>query len=202
MRSVQHRDVAFSDLARTIWRCRWRCAATMIVVLGLTAAYAVLAPPSWMASQAIIVRNDATAQFGATGRLREDEDVKNTQETLQEIVTSRSVLRNSLQRVGPAGRRFDRVLAVRGGDRRPAPCGQFGPAERHGVRKNGRLLSESQGSRSRPGASVDRGDLPGTRQGVRPTTGGDEPERDFGTEGVGGADGGQSRPGDAASGRG
>ena len=54
-----------------------------------------------MASQAIIVRSDATAQSGATGRLREDEDVKNTQETLQEIATSRSVLRNALQRVGP-----------------------------------------------------------------------------------------------------
>jgi hypothetical protein len=74
----------------------------MIVVLGLTAVYVVFVPPSWVASQAIIVRNDATAEFGAAGRSREDEDVKNTQETLQEIVASRSLLRDSLQRVGPA----------------------------------------------------------------------------------------------------
>jgi polysaccharide biosynthesis transport protein len=100
MRSVQQRDTVLSDTTRTIWRCRWRCAATMIAVLGLTAAYAICAPPSWLASQAIIVRDDATAQFGATGRSREGADVKNTQETLQEIVASRSVLRNSLQRVG------------------------------------------------------------------------------------------------------
>ena len=102
MRTVQHRDIVFVDISRTLWRCRWRCVATMIVVLGITAAYAVLAPPAWMASQAVIVRNDATTQFGAMGRSREDSDVKNTQETLQEIVTSRSLLRNSLQRVGPA----------------------------------------------------------------------------------------------------
>jgi polysaccharide biosynthesis transport protein len=102
MRSAPRRDVAFPDAARTMWHYRWRCTATMIVVLGLTAGYLLLAPPSWMASQAIIVRNDATAQFGAAGRLREGEDVKTTQETLQEIASSRSVLRSSLQHVGPA----------------------------------------------------------------------------------------------------
>jgi polysaccharide biosynthesis transport protein len=101
MRSVEHCDAILPDTTRTIWRYRWRFAATMIIVLVITASYAILAPPSWMASQAIIVRNDATAQFGAMGRSREGEDVKNTQETLQEVATSRSLLRNSLQRVGP-----------------------------------------------------------------------------------------------------
>ena len=37
------------------------------------------------------------------------------------------------------GQRIDRGLAVRGGDRRSAACGQSGSAERHGVRKNGRI---------------------------------------------------------------
>jgi polysaccharide biosynthesis transport protein len=101
MRPVQHRDLSISDAGRTIWRCRRRCAATMVIVLVLTAAYIIFAPPCWMASQAIIVRNDAAAQFGPTSRLHQDEDVKNTQQTLQEIVSSRSVLRNSLQCAGP-----------------------------------------------------------------------------------------------------
>jgi uncharacterized protein involved in exopolysaccharide biosynthesis len=101
MHSIPSRELVVSEIARTTWRCRGRCAATMIAVLGLAAAYVVFVPPTWMASQAIIVRNDATPQFGTTGRPPEDEDVKNTQETLQEIVASRSLLRDSLQRVGP-----------------------------------------------------------------------------------------------------
>lgn len=101
MYSLQRRDVAFSDTAQTVWRCRRRCAATVIVVLGLTAACAVFPPPSWLASQAIIVRDDATARFDVAARAREGEDVKNTQEVLQEIVAGRSLLRDSLRRVGP-----------------------------------------------------------------------------------------------------
>ena len=75
-------------------------ALTILVILGLTAAYAVFAPPTWVASQAIIVRDDAATRFGAANRSREDDEVKNTQETLQEIVASRSMLKNALQHVG------------------------------------------------------------------------------------------------------
>jgi polysaccharide biosynthesis transport protein len=75
---------------------------TMIVVLSLTAAYAFLASPTWVGSQAIIVRDDAPTRFSAAGRLGEEEQVKNTQETLQEIAAGYSLLKSALQRVGPA----------------------------------------------------------------------------------------------------
>jgi polysaccharide biosynthesis transport protein len=101
MPSPQNHDSTFPNVFGIIWRYRWRCAATMIVVLGLVAAYAVFAPPTWLASQAIIVRDDAVARFGNTGRWREEGEVKNTQETLQEITASSSLLKNALQRVGP-----------------------------------------------------------------------------------------------------
>jgi polysaccharide biosynthesis transport protein len=101
MRQLEPRDVGIAAIIATLWRCRWRCVFTMLVVLGVAIAYAVFVPPTWLASQAIIVRDDATARFSALGRLREDEEVKNTQETLLEIATSSSMLRNALRSAGP-----------------------------------------------------------------------------------------------------
>ncbi len=128
-----------------MWLYRWRYTAAMIVVLGLTAAYVTLTPPTWMASQAIIVRNDATAQFGPMGRLNQDKDVKDTQETLQEIAASRTVLRDSLRRVGPPTNvstvswpTEQAIVKLRHAVSLAPPKGmEFG--------KTRRLLSESQG---------------------------------------------------------
>jgi uncharacterized protein involved in exopolysaccharide biosynthesis len=70
-------------------------------ILVAAFAYAVLMPTKWDASQSIVVRDNAPRLFGAGLGSRSAENAKNTQQTLQEIVHSRSLLRNVLEQVGP-----------------------------------------------------------------------------------------------------
>ena len=101
MYAHQYHAVTFSDLLQTLWRYRTRCIVTALIVLGLAAAYAIAGPRTWVGSQAVIVRDDAATQFSAIGRMRSDEEIKNTQETLQEILQSCSLLKSVLRQVGP-----------------------------------------------------------------------------------------------------
>ena len=64
----QPHEITVSDILGTLWRYRWRCLATVFVVLCAAVAYAVLVPPVWEASQAIVVRDDAATRFGAAAR--------------------------------------------------------------------------------------------------------------------------------------
>lgn len=105
MPAFDRRDITGSDVLETLWRGRRRCAATVFLVLALTAAFIFLVPPTWMGSQAIMVRDDAAMSFGAHRHVGEDDAVKSTQETLQEIASSCSVLKSVLQRVGPTASR-------------------------------------------------------------------------------------------------
>ncbi len=72
------------------------------VVVGLlAAAYAVVRAPTWEASQALIVRNEAASSQEALGRFRHTDEMKTVQETILELVKSRGVLTRALGDVGP-----------------------------------------------------------------------------------------------------
>ncbi len=81
------------------WR-RWVIPA--VVVTAAAVAYAVLAPKTWLASQALIVRNEAAAGDTSPGKFRGIEEMKGIQETIQELARSRTVLEDALREMGPA----------------------------------------------------------------------------------------------------
>ncbi len=80
-----------------------------VCVAVVAAVYALLKPDTWEASQALVIRNEAvTAGNNETspGSFRQPEDMKTVQETILELVRSRTVLEAALRQVGsPATRR-------------------------------------------------------------------------------------------------
>ena len=87
------------------YRLRWLVPAAIVGLL--TAVYAVRKPAVWEASQALIVRDEATGG-DRPGKFHLAEDMKTVQETLMELVKSRSVLSAALTAVGPpAGRKTE-----------------------------------------------------------------------------------------------
>jgi uncharacterized protein involved in exopolysaccharide biosynthesis len=86
-------------LVTVFWR-RWLI-PTIAVTLA-AAAYAIVCPPTWQASQALIVRNEAGGGDNGAGRFRDMDEMKTVQETILELGKSRSVLWAALQQVGPA----------------------------------------------------------------------------------------------------
>ena len=80
------------------WR-RW--AAATLLVTAAAAAYALLAPKTWQAAQALIVRNEAGGGETEPGKFRGADDLKSIQETIVELSKSHSVLKATLVEVGP-----------------------------------------------------------------------------------------------------
>ena len=73
----------------------------MLLATAAAAAYALLAPKSWQAAQALIVRNEAVGSEAEPGRFRGAEDLKSIQETIMELSKSHGVLKAALVEVGP-----------------------------------------------------------------------------------------------------
>ena len=91
-------------ILRTYW-LRWLVPAAIVSLL--TMFYAARKPAIWEASQALIVRDEATGG-DRPGKFHLAEDMKTVQETLMELVKSRSVLSAALMTVGPpAGRKTE-----------------------------------------------------------------------------------------------
>ena len=65
------------------WR-RW--AAVTLLATAAAVAYACVAPKTWQASQALIVRNEAVGGESNPGRLHAAEDLKSIQETDHGVV--------------------------------------------------------------------------------------------------------------------
>jgi uncharacterized protein involved in exopolysaccharide biosynthesis len=80
----------------------WRLWLTPAVVLGLAAAlYAAASRPTWQASQALILRNEAANSETGQGKFNRTEEMKTVQETILELVKSRTVLLGALEELGP-----------------------------------------------------------------------------------------------------
>jgi uncharacterized protein involved in exopolysaccharide biosynthesis len=89
--------------ALVVYRRRWLVPA--VAGLVLAGGYAVFMPRPWLASQTLVVRNEAVNDADGPGRFRQENEMKTLQESVQEIVRSRDVLARALARVGPpAGR--------------------------------------------------------------------------------------------------
>lgn len=101
MYSSHPQDVTLSDISRTLWRYRGRCTLTAIAIMLAALAYALVAPQTWEASQAIVVRDEIDSSLGALGIRRYEEGLKDVQQTLLELALSRAVLINALKLVGP-----------------------------------------------------------------------------------------------------
>jgi succinoglycan biosynthesis transport protein ExoP len=73
------------------------------VVCGVVAAvYSVVKTPSWEASQALIVREEATSGEENSGKFTSNDEMKTVQETILELAKSRGVLEAALKEIGPA----------------------------------------------------------------------------------------------------
>jgi succinoglycan biosynthesis transport protein ExoP len=85
--------------ALKIHRKLWLLPAVMIALV--TAGYAVFKNDVWEASQALIVRNEASNNERGPGKFAQVEEMKTVQETLLELSRSRGVLEAALKEVGP-----------------------------------------------------------------------------------------------------
>ena len=115
---------------------RWLLPA--LVVALLAGLYALVRPATWEASQALIIRNEATNNRQAPGKFNHSDEMKTVQETILELVKSRGVLRSALAEVGPpaecraeaAWPSDEDVTALRGQIKLAPPKGaEFGQTE-------------------------------------------------------------------------
>ncbi|MGC3971743.1 MAG: hypothetical protein QM775_31695 [Pirellulales bacterium] len=93
---------ALLDVARLFIRypLRWLVPAA-IVAVGAS-AYALLKPATWEASQALMVRAEASNNAGGLGRFRDLTEMKTFQETLLEVAKNKAVLIAALTEAGPS----------------------------------------------------------------------------------------------------
>jgi len=89
------------DVARVLIEFRRRWMATALFVGAVAVAYAVLKPPTWEASQALIVRDEAIGAPHRPGKFTHVDEMKTTLETILELAKSRGVLEPALREVGP-----------------------------------------------------------------------------------------------------
>ena len=113
----------------------WLIPTVAIGTLG--SIYAVVKPKTWEASQAFMVRDEATGDFGRSGRFDTTDARKAAQETILQVARNRTVVRKALEQLGAPGSRKastwpgDRdIQAVQGGISVMAPKGaEFGQTD-------------------------------------------------------------------------
>ncbi len=84
-------------LVKNVWR--WLIPTVILGVLAL--AYALVRPATWEASQALMVRNEASNNEVGPGKFGHADEMKAVQQTILELAKSRGVLRAALKEVGP-----------------------------------------------------------------------------------------------------
>lgn len=109
-----------------------------VIIAAAVGIYAAVYEATWEASQALIVRNEASNAERALGKFNYPEEMKTIQETMLEVVKSRSVLEAALSEVGPPAGCADReawptdrdIAAVRKNVKLAPPKGaEFGKTE-------------------------------------------------------------------------
>jgi len=78
---------------------RWIIPAVLATVAAL--AYAVIAKPTWEASQALVLREEAVNSQDRPGRFSSLDDMKTAQETIVELARNRTAVAAALTHVGP-----------------------------------------------------------------------------------------------------
>jgi succinoglycan biosynthesis transport protein ExoP len=91
-----------ADLGQHLVR-HWRTILiTTAAMAALAVTFALLRQPTWRATQALIVRAEASTSAERGGKFRDADDMKTVQETILELATSRAVLDGALREVRPA----------------------------------------------------------------------------------------------------
>ena len=89
------------DILRVLRLYRQRWVVPVMAVASLALVYALVRPDTWLASQAVLIRQEATGNFSEAGNSRSAEEMKATQETILEVARSQGVLNEALKEVGP-----------------------------------------------------------------------------------------------------
>ena len=92
---------SLGHLASILKRYPRRWLVPAVAVTLVTTVYALFRPPTWEASQALIVRNEAAQNDKGPGKFQHTEQMKTVQETIVELTKSRQVLADALREVGP-----------------------------------------------------------------------------------------------------
>ena len=79
----------------------WLWLVPAVLIAAAAGVYAVVHEAAWDASQALIVRNEASNAEKTPGKFSYPDEMKTIQETILEVVKSRSVLEAALREVGP-----------------------------------------------------------------------------------------------------
>ncbi len=91
-----------ADLGQHLVR-HWRTILiATVAMVALAVTFALLRQPTWRATQALIVRAEASTSAERAGKFRDADDMKTVQETILQLATSRAVLDRALREVGPA----------------------------------------------------------------------------------------------------
>jgi uncharacterized protein involved in exopolysaccharide biosynthesis len=98
-------QLSAADVGRLLWQYRARWLVPTAVVTAMAVIFALVRPDSWEASQALIVRNEASTTPEVAGKFRQIDDMKVTQETILALAKSRDVLSATLTEVGPPANR-------------------------------------------------------------------------------------------------
>jgi uncharacterized protein involved in exopolysaccharide biosynthesis len=90
-----------ADLVRLliVYPLRWLLPAVMVVAAAT--GYTLLRPDTWEASQALIIRNEASGRTEGPGKFHDADEMKTLLETVLELAKSRGVLAQTLETVGP-----------------------------------------------------------------------------------------------------
>ncbi len=99
---MSHGIIRPQDVLKIVRRHLLLLAAPVVVLTTAAVLYAVFRTPTWEASQALIVRNEAGDANAKPGAISQLEDMKTTQETILELAKNRGVLLNALSQVGRA----------------------------------------------------------------------------------------------------
>ncbi len=101
MNSPQITNKQLIKLLQTYWQWRWLWIATTILFGGAGFAYVMtLKKETWVASQGLIVRDEAHGAVMRLGRFQSQTDMKAAQETILEMARNPQVVKNALVQVG------------------------------------------------------------------------------------------------------
>lgn len=88
--------------AKTFWQWRWLWLTTTAVFAGMGGIYVLLLKTdTWVASQGLIVRDEANGAVMRLGRFQSQSEMQAAQETILEMARNPQVLADALQAVGP-----------------------------------------------------------------------------------------------------
>ena len=90
-----------SDVVHTIVNHPWRLVTPVVALTLLAFGYSLVRSTTWEASQALVVRDETGDRTSRPGKFTQPDEMKTSQETILELVKSRSVLSKALAEIGP-----------------------------------------------------------------------------------------------------